>query len=65
MAWENLAMKTTKLFLGLSSTLLFAVGLTKAAEITDPLAARLGNQANVKNETTSFCIPTNWADSDR
>jgi hypothetical protein len=63
---ENGGMKPIKLLLGLLSSLLFAAGLTKAAEIVDPLAGRLANKANTLNDTAAFCgFPTNWAATNR
>lgn len=67
MAWENLAMKTTKFFLGLLSSLFLFVGFAKAAELTNPLQAQLRETSQLLGEMTGFCGtgPCNWADSDR
>ncbi len=58
-------MKTIKLPLGLLSSLLLSAGLTKAAEMADPLHARLQNEAILDDSscrTCQFCgFPTNFS----
>lgn len=57
-------MKPIKLLLGLVSSLLLAVGLTKAAEIVDPLAGRLAaKRASVLSDTAPYSAPCAWADT--
>ena len=50
-------MKTVKLPLGLLSSLLLSAGLTKAAEIVDPLNSGLQNEAVLDERSCSSCLP--------
>lgn len=58
-------MKSTKLLLGLLSSLFLFVGFTKAAEITDPLAGRFVTQSVEQGDMARNCTTCGWADIDR